>query len=270
MSSGGQGDGTAGSVWTSVGNFLFTAIRLNVVLILACAPLVALVVFATSPLRALPALVVAAYLSSPGLALAFAAFRDAPGFEVGPHSLQEEFSDSPAMRERYWQAGDSAVLRPAWAAYRSLAGRSLAVAALPMGIALVVAVDIAWAVSSSSPAGVYLVPALCVAAALCVAVWLVALTLAVELNGGGAWHIVRAAGACVVRRWYFSVFSLAVVAGLGAALYAQPAIVAVLLLSPILYLVWANCRWSAMPVLRATVARAAEDRPRSAGDRRPR
>jgi hypothetical protein len=242
------------------GDFLFGVVRLNVAVAISCLPLLAMLVLPSDPLRAFPAILLGAFLSSPGLAATFAAFRDMSAFQVGPGSLHDEFSDSPAMADPYWGEEDRSVFRPFVTAWKKLAGRALAVSALPVGLALVLGVDVVWAMAESSVPGAWggmLAPLLVVLAAFCVTVWMVALVLVAELAGGSWWAIVRAAGACAARRWYLSLFSLAVLVVYCGGVILQPLLVLVLASSLALYLIWANSRWSALPVLRASVARAA-------------
>jgi len=242
-----------------VGDFLFGVVRLNVAIAVSCLPLIAMLVLPADPLRTFPAILAGAFLSSPGLAATFAAMRDMPGFEVGPGSLHDELSDSPAMAQRYWEEEDTSVLGPFFRAWRALGARSLKVSALPLGLALVLSVDAVWAANQPSVLGAWgglLAPMMIVLAAFCLPVWVIALVFVTELNGGSWRVVVRAAAACAARTWYLSLFSIAVLVVYCGGLMLQPILVLVLASSLAFYLVWANSRWSALPVLRASAARA--------------
>lgn len=244
--------GVSSSMWLQIGDFVFAAIRLNLAAVIACLPLVAILVLAIEPVRAFPTLIVAAWLSSPGLAACFAAFRDAPGFSAGP-GCHEDLSGSTAGAARFWAYGDVSIARPFARAYRRLFARSLSVSALPAGLALLLAVDAAWLASTDTLHA--LVPAMIVAISICMLDWVIGLVFVTELAMGSWWQIVKAAAVCAVRKWYLSIVTLVVLALLAAGVVHSPLPVLAIAASLALYLVWANCRWSALPVLRATIER---------------
>ena len=251
---------TPGSVWLQIGDFLFGVIRLNAAIAVSCLPLVVALVAPADPLSSFPVVLFGAFLSSPGIAATFAAFRDMPAFEIGPEALRDGFSTSSVSAPAHWEEGDTAVFRPFLRAWRSLAVRSLAVAALPLGLALVLGVDGVWAANRVDDLGTMgggVAAMLAVLVVFCLSVWLIALVFVTELRGG-TWHVVvRAAAACAARKWYLSLFSVVVLSVLVGGLMLQPILVLVLAASLAFYLMWANARWSALPVLRST-AKAAQ------------
>ncbi len=251
-SSSGEPLGSPTSFWLRLGDFLFTVVRLNAAIAVSCLPLVVMLVAPVDPLGAVPAVLIGAFLSSPGLAATFAAFRDMPGFEIGSGSIRDELSGSPAIARRYWGEEDTAVFRPFFRVWRRLAVRSLQVSALPLGLALVLVVDAVWAAQRSL--GAVLTPMLVVLCTFCLPVWILALVLVTELTAGSWWSVVRAACACAARSWYLSLFSVGVLCVYGAGVILQPILVLLLASALALYLVWANSRWAALPVLRASAA----------------
>lgn len=242
-------DNASGSVWTTIGDFVFSAIRLNLAVAIGCLPVVAILVLAVEPLRAFPTLIFAAWLSAPGLAACFSAFRDAPGFSSGL-GTHEDLSDSPAIYARFWEVDDTSILRPFFRAYRELFVRSLLTSALPLGLAMVLAVDAAWLMQTGVGRG--LVPALLLVASVCLVDWLISLAFVTELREDSRWQIVKAAAYCSLRKWYLSLITLMVLALLAAGIVYAPIPMLGIAASLALYLTWANCRWSALPVLRAT------------------
>lgn len=147
----------------------------------------------------------------------------------------------------YSEAGETAVIRTFIATLRATFTRALIVGVIVTAGLAIVVVDIAmvWPYRW----GAMVVPILVMGAVLLLATALTALVaIAVEPEAKMrlAW---KASLALAVRRWYLSAMSLVVLAVfLGFAL-SQPALALGLALTPALYLIWANARFSLRPVL---------------------
>ncbi|WIM98530.1 hypothetical protein ACTOB_002132 [Actinoplanes oblitus] len=125
--------------------------------------------------------------------------------------------------------------------------RALPLGALATGAVVVLAVDIraAW----RHPAGAVLIPVLAVLIALVLAGTLLALAALAERPAARLRDVLRISGYLAVRRWYLTLPSLAVLALFEMFLVAKPVLALGLAASPLLYLVWANSRWTLAPVL---------------------
>lgn len=226
--------------------FLFGALRLNAMLTLGALPLVLLCVLAANPLSATPALILALYLAMPIVTVAFCAFRDAPVFHAGGASRTADGA------EHSWWDGftEQEMLRPALRALRATAPKVLLATALPMGAALVLVVDAQWALGQSW--GVMVAPALLIGALLGLMTSLGVSVLISERAEARTHVLVRTAGYAALRSFPFTVLSLLIL-GIGLlGLIWQPILCWALASSLILYVVWANTRWSIRPVLRAS------------------
>lgn len=205
---------------------VYLMLVVNLLLVAACAPLVALAV-TTDPARSWPLLAPAAAVAAPGAAAAFRAF--------GEHSRG---GDGPA---RAFARG-----------YRDCWRHALAVGALTAGVLTVLLVDVRALAASS--AGVLVVPLLVVLSALALGLGAVALVVVAEAPRARLRDVLRASAYLAVRRWYLTAASL-VACGVQAALFAQaPALGLGLTAAPVLYVVWANSRYTLRPVLAAADA----------------
>ena len=198
----------------------------NVLLAASAAPLVALAL-TTDPARSWPLLAVAAAAAAPGGAAAFRAF--------GEHS-----------------AGGAAPVRAFARGYRDSWRHALAVGAIVAGTLTVLLVDVR--ALAASPAGVLVVPLLVVLSVLALGLGAVALVVVAEAPRARLRDVLRASAYLAVRRWYLTSASL-VACGVQAALFAQaPALGLGLTAAPVLYVVWANSRYTLRPVLAAADA----------------
>ncbi|MDU0348919.1 hypothetical protein [Actinomyces sp. MRS3W] len=254
-------DGTDNTgIWTRLGAFLFAILRLDAVLAVLLLPVLVISLGVVSPLRSFPTLIAAIWLCSPGLAVAFAAFRDCPSLAFSPLRRREEFGAAVTegvIAAPYWHDDDeSAMARPAVRALGVLWRRALVVSLPAALICLAAAVDIVWA--SRQPFGVYVVPALAVVIGLTLATWPVVLVGATELPRARYMALWRLAVAAVGRMWYLSLLDLAVLVLLYLGLMAEPILVIVLGAGLLLHLVWANARWTILPAIRAVAAESEE------------
>ncbi|RSM65372.1 ferredoxin-NADPH reductase [Actinoplanes sp. ATCC 53533] len=198
-------------------DLVYLVLMTNILLVLACLPLVA-GLLATDPARSWPLLALVAPLCAPGVCAAFAVLA---AF-TADHS-------TPVV----------ATFVRAW---RASARRALALGAITTAALVVLAVDAraAW----GHPIGAAAIPVLLVAMTLLVAT---ALLVAVVLAERPTVRLRDAGRVCLylaVRRWYLTVLSLAVLAMLQTLLASHPAIALGLAAAPLLYVVWANSRFT--------------------------
>lgn len=200
---------------------VYLMLVVNLLLIAACAPLVALAV-TTDPARSWPLLAAAAAVAAPGAAAAFRAF--------GEHSRG---GDGPA---RAFARG-----------YRDCWRHALAVGALTAGALTVLLVDVR--ALASAAAGVLVIPLLAVLCPLVLGLGIVSLAVVAEAPQARLRDVLRASAYLAVRRWYLTATSL-VAGGVQVALFTQaPALALGLTAAPVLYVAWANSRYTLRPVL---------------------
>lgn len=235
----------AAQTWSTIAAFLFGALRLNALLVVGALPLVLLCVLAADPLSSTPTLIVALYLAMPIITAAFCAFRDAPAFEVGERLHAEGDAIVPSWWDGY---SEHQLLRPVLRALRATAVTTLRGTALPMGAVLVLIVDAQWVLAQSW--GLAVAPALFIAALLGLVTALGVAALISEGADARPLVLVRAAAFPMLRSFPFTLLSLLVL-GIGLlGLIWQPILCWALASSLILYVVWANTRWSIKPALR--------------------
>jgi uncharacterized membrane protein YesL len=201
---------------------VYTALMANLLLIVGCLPLVA-GVLVTDPARSWPLLCLAAPLCAPGLCAVFAVLA---GF----------------ARDRA-----SSVVRTFARTWRASFRRSTALGALATAALVVLAVDTraAW----GRPIGAAAIPVLVVLMFLVVATSLLALVVLSERPSVRLRDALRACVYLAVRRWYLTTASLAVLVVLEALLASRPAIALGLAAAPLLYVVWANSRFTLTPAM---------------------
>ncbi|MEV0902367.1 hypothetical protein [Actinoplanes sp. NPDC049802] len=196
------------------------ALTTNLLLAVACSPLLA-VLLTTDPGRTWPLLVLVAPLAAPALVATFTVLRAYPdGF-----------------------------VRVFWRAWRDSARRALTAGSIATAALLVLGVDAAWA--WERPAGAVVLPLIVVAMTLIAVTTLLVLVVLAERPGARLRDAARAGVYLAVRRWYLSLFSLAVLAVFEALLIARPALAIGVAASPLLYVVWANSRFTLAPALTA-------------------
>lgn len=200
---------------------VYLMLVVNLLLVAACAPLVALAV-TTDPARSWPLLAAAAAVAAPGAAAAFRAF--------GEHSRG---GDGPA---RAFARG-----------YRDCWRHALAVGALTAGALTVLLVDVR--ALASAAVGVLVIPLLAVLCPLVLGLGIVSLAVVAEAPQARLRDVLRASAYLAVRRWYLTATSL-VAGGVQVALFTQaPALALGLTAAPVLYVAWANSRYTLRPVL---------------------
>jgi hypothetical protein len=246
---------------------VYVGLVTNVLLAIACAPLLVALAVVRDPLTSWPFLVVVSVVCAPALTGAFACFA--------------------ALGE-----GSTAVLRAFWGTYRRTAGRALLVWAAGAAAVTVLAVDAL--VVARTAWGPALVPFFVVAAALVAAVALALLVLLAEPAGPdddlgdtgprspGLHHaaprgtasrdtgprdavlpgtgprgpglrdlarLVRPSVYLTARRCHLAALSLGVLGLAVAAVLVKPLIGVLLAASPLLYVAWATTRYLLTPVV---------------------
>ncbi|MET0425848.1 MAG: hypothetical protein ABW046_18405 [Actinoplanes sp.] len=210
----------------AVFDLVYLGLTTNVLLVLAGLPLVAALV-TTDPARSWPLLALLSPLCAPAVCAAC------------------------AVLTAYTSDRSVAVVRTFGRAWRASARRALALGAVAAATLVVLGVDAraAW----GRPVGAVALPLLVVAMTLVVTTTMLALVLIAERPGV---RLRDAAKACLylgVRRWYLTGFSLVVLAMFQALLTMRPALALGLAATPLLYVIWANSRFTLLPVARVGV-----------------
>lgn len=215
--------------YQSVIGVVYLGLMTNVMLAVGSLPLVALLL-ATDPAVTWPLIAGAAALSAPAVVAAFTVFRD--------------------HRE-----GSTGVVRVFLAAYRRVWHRAFGLGAAITATAVVALVDVRF--FSNSTLGVVFIPLLGVLTVLVLAVGIVALTALAEAPTARLRDILRASAYLALRRWYLTAASLVVLGAYAALFAAMPAMALGVAAAPALYLAWANCRHTLLPVLEVSPTPAA-------------
>ncbi|MBX6356280.1 MAG: DUF624 domain-containing protein [Micromonosporaceae bacterium] len=196
---------------------VYTALMANLLLVVGCLPLVAGVLL-TDPARSWPLLCLVSPLCAPGLCAVFAVLA---GF------ARDRTATAARTFARAWRAS----FRPA-----------ATLGALATATLVVLAVDAraAW----GRPVGAVAIPVLAVLMLLVVATSLLALVVLSERPAVRLRDALRACVYLAVRYWYLTAASLFVLAVGEALLARRPALALGLAAAPLLYLVWANSRFT--------------------------
>jgi uncharacterized membrane protein YesL len=201
----------------------YLGLSTNLLLVVACLPLLALAV-GTNPAETWPYLAGAAALSAPGISAAFTVFRE------------------------HGQAGAGPV-RAFLRGYRATWRKALVVGAATAALLVVALVDVR--ALAGSAVGAVVVPVLLMLSVLTLAAGMLALVAIAEVPVARLRDVVRAALLLGVRRWYLTLVSL-LIGAVQIALFANlPAIAAGVTAAAALYLIWANSRYTLRPVLPA-------------------
>ncbi|WP_454851190.1 ferredoxin-NADPH reductase [Promicromonospora soli] len=199
---------------------VYTGLMTNLLLAVACLPLVVLVVAAdlatTWPLAALTA-----PLLGPALAAAFAVFA---AFSIN---------------------GSTTVVRTFARAWRRHLRRGLAIGALATVTVVVAAVDVAFFWGRA--AGAVAIPVLITLAAGAVVAAALALVAVPEMPAARLRDVLLAAVVLGARRWYLSAGVLLVLGLLASAVAVRPAVGIGFAAAPLLYAVWGTCRFVLHP-----------------------
>ena len=208
--------------YATVFSAVYLALVTNILLVVGCLPL--LVVLLTTDTGASWPLVAALVpVTTPAVAAAFAVFS------------------------AYSADATVGVIRTFVRSWRTVFRRAAALGALAAAVLVVLGVDAraAW----GRPVGTWAVPALGMLTVLVVATGLLGLVALAEAPRARLRDVLRASVFLAVRRWYLTLASLFVLALLLTLLTAKPALAIGLAAAPLLYVVWANGRYSLRPVL---------------------
>jgi len=204
---------------------LYVALATNLLLVASCLPLVAALV-TTDPARSWPLLALAAPPCAPALCATFAVL-------------------SAFSSER-----DTTTVRTFITAWRASLRRATTLGALATAALVVFGVDAraAW----GSPAGAVAIPMLLTAMILVSATSLLTLVVIAERPTVRLRDALRACLYLALRRWYLTAFSLTVLALLETLVATRPAPAFGLAPAPLLYVVWANSRFTLREALQPT------------------
>ncbi|MEV5070174.1 ferredoxin-NADPH reductase [Microbacterium sp. LMI12-1-1.1] len=211
--------------WASLIGMIYLALIVNLLLVVACLPMVVLLV-TTDPAYSWPLLAVAAPLAAPGIAAAFRAFREHDSARTG--------------------AGLGPI-RAFFAGLRETWRRALLIGAAVTAVIVVLLVDVR--MLSNTAAAVITVPLLGVLALVAIAAGLVALVAIAEVPAARLRDVVRASLYLSLRRWYLTAVSLAALAAQVAVFATAPALGLGLTASAALFFAWTNSRYTLRPVL---------------------
>lgn len=139
------------------------------------------------------------------------------------------------------------VIRTFGRAWRATYRRAFALAAAVSGAVVVLVVDVVWARGTAF--GGIAVPVLGVLALLAVATGLLGLAAVAEAPTARLRDVLKVSLYFGVRRWYLTAVSFFSIGLLVAAFVAKPALALGLAAAPLLYVAWANSRFSLRPVL---------------------
>ena len=209
-------------MYATVFSVVYLGLMTNALLIVGCLPLL-VVLLTTDTALSWPLVALATPLSTPAVAAAFAVFS--------------AYSSDPGV-------GVVRTFARSWAAvFRRAATLGT------MGAAALVVLGVDGRAAWGRPSGTWAVPALATLGVLVVATTMLGLVALAEVPRARLRDVLRACLALGVRRWYLTLGSLFVLALLLTLLTAKPAIAVGLATAPLLYVVWANGRYSLRPVL---------------------
>ena len=210
--------------YSTVFSIVYLGLMTNVLLVVGCLPLL-VVLLTTDTALSWPLVAVLTPVTTPAVAAAFAVFS--------AHSADSTVG----------------VIRTFGRSWRAVFRRSAQLGALVAAVLVVLGVDAraAW----GRPSGTWALPALAVLTVLVVATGLLGLTAIAEAPTARLRDVLRAGVFLAVRRWYLTLASLLVVSLLLTLFAAKPALAVGLAAAPLLYVVWANSRYSLRPVLPA-------------------
>lgn len=194
----------------------------NAMFLVACLPVVFLAMF-TDPAQTWLLLAILGVLGAPALAALFSVFR------------------------AYSEEGSLEVVRGFWRSWRATARKALTIGAL-VSIALVILVLDIRVLTETSYAGLT-VPLLAVLAVLVVAITPLALAALADVPDARIRDLLKVSALLGVRRWYLTALSVIILITLIAFFAYRPALALGLAATPLLYVVWANSRFTLKPAV---------------------
>lgn len=209
--------------YAAVFGVAYLGLMTNALLVVAGLPVLAVLVL-TDPAESLPLLALVAPLLAPALTAAFTVF--------GNHA----------------ETGSTEVVRGFVRGWWATARWALLLGAATSLALVVLVVDIQWL--AGRDAGVLALPLLALLACLVAVGCVVGLVAIAEVPDARLRELVAAAVVLGVRRWYLSVASLVALASLAGFFLVKPALALGLAAAPVLYVVWANGRYTLRPAIR--------------------
>ncbi|HZM76070.1 MAG TPA: hypothetical protein VFC19_10105 [Candidatus Limnocylindrales bacterium] len=223
--------------YSAIFHLVYLALATNALLLIGCAPLI-LGLVVTDPTRSWPLLALVAPLCAPAVVAAFAVLGG------GARSGRAGGARSGKLPDLGDRGG---VVRKFGRVWRASWRRAMSLGAMATTALVVLGVDIAWAFGQ--PIGAVMIPVLVMLMVLVVATGLLALVTLAERPTARLRDVLRYSAYLAVRRWYLTAVSLLVLGLLGALFASRPALAIGLAASPLLYVVWANSRFSLRPAL---------------------
>ncbi len=207
---------------TTIFDVVYLVLMSNLLLVIGCLPVVVGLV-TTDPARSWPLLALVAPLCTPGLCAVFAVFS------------------------AYGTDRSTAVITTFVRAWRASLRRACALGAITTGAFVVLGVDVraAW----RKPVGAVAIPLLVVAGVLVASTFLLAVVAFAERPAARLRDVARAGLYLALRHWYLTALSFVVLAFLQTLLASHPALALGVAAAPLLYVVWANSRFSLRTVL---------------------
>jgi len=215
--------------YANVFGVVYLGLMTNVLMLVACLPIVALLV-TTDPARSWPLIALVAPLAAPAATAAFTVFRE--------HTR-----------------GSNTVARDFVAGWRATWRRSLALGAMLSALVVVLLVDVR--ALSATGFSVVAIPLLAVLTVLALAAGVLSLVAIADEPRARLRDVVRASAYLAVRRWYLSAVTLLVLVSQAMLFASFPAIALGITASAALYLAWANSRYTLRPVLDIEAAQTA-------------
>jgi uncharacterized membrane protein YesL len=208
--------------FSAVIDLVYVALATNLLLVIGCLPLVVGLLI-SDPGRSWPLLALVAPFCAPGLCATF------------------------AVLTRFTTERSTAVFSTYARAWRASWRRATALGAVATATLVVLGVDAraVW----GRPVGALALPMLAVTILLVVSSSLLGLVMIVERPQVRLREALRAGLFLAVRRWYLTLLSLAVLGLLETLVASRPALALGLAATPMLYVVWANSRFTLNPAL---------------------
>lgn len=210
---------------------VYVLVATNLLLVVACLPLLLPLVVVADPLASWPFFVVMSTVVAPAFAAACAVFAE----------LSAE--------------GSARVVRTFAAAWVRTARKAFAIGGVAALALAVLGVDLVAA--RSHALGALTAPVFVVLGVLVLAAAILALVALAENPGASLRSLALPSVYLAVRRWYLTLVSLLALALLVVLVVAKPALGLGLLSAPMLYVVWANSRYCLLPVLEETTSSTA-------------
>lgn len=208
--------------YATVFSVAYLGLMTNALLALGCLPVLLLLVL-TDVAISWPLVALTAPLAAPALTAAFTVFRS--------HAEEGSANVARGFLTGWWVTARRALLLGVTA--------TLALVVLAVDLQVLVAHELA----------VLIVPGLAVLVVLVLVVCMLGLVAIAEVPDAPLREVVKASAVLGVRRWYLSALSLVVLGSLAWFFTVRPVLALGLAAAPLLYLVWANGRYTLRPAI---------------------